>query len=322
MGATAGGAAGGNAAEGEVSDVADRAGAQGQLARQRRSSSRRWCWCSWSHRFRSGRPVHVQARTEADGEAPVPNGPAGAERRRGVRRRSPAREAGRRGRGPGGEQCGWARRPAGRVAAEPRLSDGRLDEEAAARSRAGRRCHHRLDTARCAPGTETVAEMSVQARARAILRRAPAQRSQWRCDRRFRAGASASRRRKAGWSRWATSSTVRIGPISVFALVIILCLAVLGVLSSRPHPPGRRWRSARRSSPPTTAATRSSGRSFYAHADDVLAQVPCQGERCPGGVSGPRSRDGRRRAGVLRHGHPDHAEHLARRRGGLGAHQA
>lgn len=72
-------------------------------------------------------------------------------------------------------------------------------------------------------------------------------------------------------------STVRMGPISVFALVIILCLAVLGVLSVTSASAGSAL--AQRQAEFTADDYRNeiAGQSFYARADDVLAQVRAQG---------------------------------------------
>lgn len=72
-------------------------------------------------------------------------------------------------------------------------------------------------------------------------------------------------------------STVRMGPISVFALAIILCLAVLGVLSVTSAAAGSAL--AQRQAEFTADDYRNeiAGQSFYARADDVLAQVRAQG---------------------------------------------
>lgn len=72
-------------------------------------------------------------------------------------------------------------------------------------------------------------------------------------------------------------STVRMGPISVFALVIILCLAVLGVLSVTSASAGSAL--AQRQAEFTADDYRNeiAGQSFYARADDALAQVRAQG---------------------------------------------
>lgn len=72
-------------------------------------------------------------------------------------------------------------------------------------------------------------------------------------------------------------STVRMGPISVFALVIILCLAVLGVLSVTSASAGSAL--AQRQAEFTADDYRNeiAGQSFYARVDDVLTQVRAQG---------------------------------------------
>lgn len=72
-------------------------------------------------------------------------------------------------------------------------------------------------------------------------------------------------------------STVRMGPISVFALVIILCLAVLGVLSATSASAGSAM--AQRQADYTADGYRNeiAGQRFYALADDVLAPVRAQG---------------------------------------------
>ena len=68
-----------------------------------------------------------------------------------------------------------------------------------------------------------------------------------------------------------------MGPISVFALVIILCLAVLGVLSVTSASAGSAL--AQRQAEFTADDYRNeiAGQLFYARADDVLAQVRAQG---------------------------------------------
>lgn len=76
-------------------------------------------------------------------------------------------------------------------------------------------------------------------------------------------------------------STVRMGSISVFALMIILCLAVLGVLSAASASAGSAL--AQRQAAFTADGYRNeiAGQRFYAYADDVMAEVRAQG----GGVS-------------------------------------
>ena len=72
-------------------------------------------------------------------------------------------------------------------------------------------------------------------------------------------------------------STVRMGPISVFALVIILCLAVLGVLSVTSASAGSALAQRQAEFAVDDYRNEIVGQSFYAHADDVLAQVRAQG---------------------------------------------
>ena len=72
-------------------------------------------------------------------------------------------------------------------------------------------------------------------------------------------------------------STVRMGPISVFALVIILCLAVLGVLSVTSASAGSALAQRQAEFAADDYRNEIVGQSFYAHADDVLAQVRAQG---------------------------------------------
>ena len=68
-----------------------------------------------------------------------------------------------------------------------------------------------------------------------------------------------------------------MGPISVFALVIILCLAVLGVLSVTSASAGSALAQRQAEFAVDDYRNEIVGQSFYAHADDVLAQVRAQG---------------------------------------------
>lgn len=68
-----------------------------------------------------------------------------------------------------------------------------------------------------------------------------------------------------------------MGPISVFALVIILCLAVLGVLSVTSASAGSALAQRQAEFAADDYRNEIVGQSFYAHADDVLARVRAQG---------------------------------------------
>lgn len=72
-------------------------------------------------------------------------------------------------------------------------------------------------------------------------------------------------------------STVRMGPISVFALVIILCLAVLGVLSATSASAGSAMAQRQADYAADGYRNEIAGQRFYALADDVLAPVRARG---------------------------------------------
>lgn len=72
-------------------------------------------------------------------------------------------------------------------------------------------------------------------------------------------------------------STVRMGPISVFALVIILCLAVLGVLSASTATAGSSLAQRQASFAADDYRNEVAGQQLYAAADDALASVRAAG---------------------------------------------
>lgn len=72
-------------------------------------------------------------------------------------------------------------------------------------------------------------------------------------------------------------STVRMGPISVFALVIILCLAVLGVLSASTATAGSSLAQRQASFAADDYRNELAGQQLYAAADDALASVRAAG---------------------------------------------
>lgn len=72
-------------------------------------------------------------------------------------------------------------------------------------------------------------------------------------------------------------STVRMGPISVFALVIILCLAVLGVLSVTSASAGSALAQRQAEFTEDDYRNEIAGQRLYAFADDALAAVRAQG---------------------------------------------
>ena len=72
-------------------------------------------------------------------------------------------------------------------------------------------------------------------------------------------------------------STVRMGPISVFALVIILCLAVLGVLSASTATAGSSLAQRQASFAADDYRNEVAGQQLYAAADDALAPVRAAG---------------------------------------------
>lgn len=72
-------------------------------------------------------------------------------------------------------------------------------------------------------------------------------------------------------------STVRMGPISVFALVIILCLAVLGVLSASAATAGSSLAQRQASFAADDYRNEVAGQQLYAAADDALAPVRAAG---------------------------------------------
>ena len=72
-------------------------------------------------------------------------------------------------------------------------------------------------------------------------------------------------------------STVRMGPISVFALVIILCLAVLGVLSASTATAGSSLAQRQASFAADDYCNEVAGQQLYAAADDILAPVRATG---------------------------------------------
>lgn len=72
-------------------------------------------------------------------------------------------------------------------------------------------------------------------------------------------------------------STVRMGPISVFALVIILCLAVLGVLSASTATAGSSLAQRQASFAADDYRNEVAGQQLYAAADDALEPVRAAG---------------------------------------------
>lgn len=72
-------------------------------------------------------------------------------------------------------------------------------------------------------------------------------------------------------------STVRMGPISIFALMIILCLAVLGVLSVASASAGSALAQRQAEFTADDYLNEVAGQRFYACADDVMAGVRAQG---------------------------------------------
>ncbi len=72
-------------------------------------------------------------------------------------------------------------------------------------------------------------------------------------------------------------STVRMGPISVFALVIILCLAVLGVLSASTATAGSSLAQRQASFADDDYRNEVAGQQLYAAADDALEPVRAAG---------------------------------------------
>ena len=72
-------------------------------------------------------------------------------------------------------------------------------------------------------------------------------------------------------------STVRMGPISVFALVVILCLAVLGVLSASTATAGSSLAQRQASFAADDYRNEVAAQQLYAAADDALASVRAAG---------------------------------------------
>lgn len=72
-------------------------------------------------------------------------------------------------------------------------------------------------------------------------------------------------------------STVRMGPISVFALVIILCLAVLGVLSASTATAASSLAQRQASFAADDYRNEVAGQQLYAAADDALTPVRAAG---------------------------------------------
>ena len=84
-------------------------------------------------------------------------------------------------------------------------------------------------------------------------------------------------------------STVRMGPISVFALVIILCLAVLGVLSASTATAGSSLAQRQASFAADDYCNEVAGQQLYAAADDALAPVRAAGGDAAAATAAPTS---------------------------------
>lgn len=68
-------------------------------------------------------------------------------------------------------------------------------------------------------------------------------------------------------------STMRMGPVSVFALVIVLCLAVLGALAASTAQAGSALAERQASFTADDYRNEIAGQALYAQADDVLAEI-------------------------------------------------
>lgn len=72
-------------------------------------------------------------------------------------------------------------------------------------------------------------------------------------------------------------STMRMGPASLFALIIILCLAVLGVLSATSAQAGSAMAQRQASFATADYANETVAQTLYARADEALEPVRAQG---------------------------------------------